>query len=445
MKVNKDMVANMLVSNFKNVSKNDSTDIKVYHRQFAVNSLRNVNETISAVINFNVNYNAGTLSAGQTLLLQLTTNANKKVVFHSSSGENMSYQTTVFYVENNELNIVEQSTNVLGNYDVDAFIAQGGVYYIQVDITSGSGSFYFLTVELSDFSSNEVCDNIYDALGLTPSATINVSDFFDNRMDYDFFAMNVTDAAQNVYINFGYTSSNIINPLKNNPVPAMMIFYLANNNLSLYRNAEDLSQTIVDKEILLGNPGIYIFALYPDELLPGGQLNEPYNFSVAYSKSVTNNMPGGIHFHLGIVQGAIDQGTYDVNLQSPFWVNGTAVRLAGTIDNWDGIARKCLVRVTSTYGDTPKVCVADISSNGSFDVVVPLFKTVARADSFYYHGETMDWNYIQFLSAQDVNNIPDDSTTFYSSSNPMKYYRLNDIWSNALKVGVCYNDAPLNY
>ena len=89
--------------------------------------------------------------------------------------------------------------------------------------------------------------------------------------------------------------------------------------------------------------------------------------------------------------------------------------------------------------------MADISSNGSFDVVVPLFKTVARADSFYYHGETMDWNYIQFLSAQDVNNIPDDSTTFYSSSNPMKYYRLNDIWSNALKVGVCYNDAPLNY
>ena len=52
---------------------------------------------------------------------------------------------------------------------------------------------------------------------------------------------------------------------------------------------------------------------------------------------------------------------------------------------------------------------------------------------------------INSIRNNKINNIPDDSTTFYSSSNPMKYYRLNDIWSNALKVGVCYNDAPLNY
>ena len=64
---------------------------------------------ISGVMEFDTNYNVGTLQAGQILLLQLSTRANEKVVFHSNSAENMNYMTTIFCVENGQLRMVKQS------------------------------------------------------------------------------------------------------------------------------------------------------------------------------------------------------------------------------------------------------------------------------------------------------------------------------------------------
>lgn len=86
--------------------------------------------TIQAAIDFNVIYDAGTVSAGQQLLLQLNTNADKKVVFHSSCGSSLNYRTRIFYIENNQVYIVQDSWPSLGDFDVDSFIAKGGIYYI---------------------------------------------------------------------------------------------------------------------------------------------------------------------------------------------------------------------------------------------------------------------------------------------------------------------------
>ena len=102
------------------------------------------------------------------------------------------------------------------------------------------------------------------------------------------------------------------------------------------------------------------------------------------------------------------------------------------MNNWSGTSKQIRVRVTDNYDSEPKYGMAYINANGTFDAIIPLFKTTARANSFTYGGETMDWNWIEF-----VNN---DGTLL-----PITFNRINSIWYNNLRVGVCYNDAPLNH
>ena len=237
---------------------------------------------ISAKIDFNINYNAGTVLAGQTLLLELPTNSDRKVVFHSSCGDGMSYRMRIFYVENGQINIVEDSQNLLGSFDVDSFITPGGTYYIQIDVLSGRANLHFLVVELAQYSDNEPCDNIYDALALTPAHEIEAADFFDNRMDYDIFAMAVTDddlvRFGEVYLNFGYTQENLIDPYKKNVRITCMVLLRVGSNLSVVENIV-LPASIVDHKISFATTGAgtYYFILAPYDALPVGQLVENFD------------------------------------------------------------------------------------------------------------------------------------------------------------------------
>lgn len=383
-------------------------------------------------INYNVKYDVDEITSGQYLLLQLNTTAGKKVVFHSVSNANISYQTTIFYIdENNNFNVVEQSTRVFDNYDVDSFIALGGIYYIQVEITSGTGDFSFLTVELSSYSSIEACDNLYDALGLTPSTSVSVTDFFDNRMDFDFYALTNSTPGQTVYLNFIYDNNNIINPYKYNPSVILTIFLLANNSLSIV-SSDVIPKAMLDIPLTLNSVGTYYFALSPNDLLPIGQLEESYHFSVTTTKQNSTTLPSSSYtVSLGTIEGAISYGYFDTPMGAPFFVNGTAVHLNGTINNWNDTAKQVRVRVRDNYNSEPLYGMAYINSNGTFDAVIPLFKTTARINSFTYHNTTMDWNWIDFI---------DDNDNLMSIS----FAHRGDTWASPLKIGVYYNDFPLS-
>ena len=407
------------------------------------------NDVISAKIDFNINYNAGTVSAGQSLLLELPTNANKKVVFHSASGDSMLYRTRVFYIDNGQINIIEDSKNLLGNFDVDSFISLGGTYYIQIDVLSGSANLHFLVIELAQYSDNEPCDNIFAALSLSPVHEIEVTDFFDNRMDYDIFALNVTEddftRFKEVYLNFGYTQENLFDPYKKNVRINCMVLWRNGSNLEIVED-NILPSSIVDHKITLPATGTYYFVLSPYDSLPVGQLVEQYNFSVTYAAKFNKIMLGGNHsVNLALKNGSLGEGTYDNSLskESPFWINGLAVRLMGSISNWSGSASQLLVRVVDKYADPAITIIADVDANGNFSVVVPLNKCLNRG--FTYHTENMEWNYIMLLDYDTYNNAiknedVDDSTIIYGFS---VNHKLSS-WSKYLKVGVCYNDARLN-
>lgn len=404
---------------------------------------------ISAKIDFNINYNAGTITAGQSLLLELPTNADRKVVFHSSCGDGMSYRTRIFYIENNQVNIVEDSQNLLGSFDVDSFISQGGTYYIQVDVLSGTANMHFLVVELKSYSDYEPCDNVYDALYLTPMHEIDVTDFFDNRMDYDIFAMEVTadDITRfedGVYLNFGYTQENLIDPYKKNVRISCTVLLKVGNNLSLVTSMV-LPASVVDYKMKLGTAGTYYFVLAPYDALPIGQLEEKYKFSVTYAEKFNKVMLGGNHsVNISIRKGSLGEGTYDskdLSSESPFWINGVAVQFLGSITNWTGSTSQLLIRVNDKHGDVAITTIADVDANGNFNVVVPLNKYF-EAD-FEYHTEKMMWNYIAFLDYSKKNEVEtaEDSKT-------VEGYAINHLhqtWRNGyIKVGVCYNDARLN-
>ena len=407
-----------------------------------------VQNVISAKIDFNINYNAGTITAGQSLLLELTTTADRKVVFHSSCGDGMSYRTRIFYIENNQVNIVEDSQNLLGSFDVDSFISQGGTYYIQVDVLSGSANMHFLVVELNNYSEYEPCDNVYDALYLTPTHEIEVTDFFDNRMDYDIFAMEVTadDVARfdGVYLNFGYTQENLIDPYKNNVRISCMVLAMVGNNLSLVTSMV-LPASVVDYKIKLDTAGTYYFVLAPYDALTIGQLEEKYNFSVTYAEKFNKVMLGGNHsVNIAFRKGSLGEGTYDskdLSSESPFWINGVAVQFMGSITNWTGSTSQLLIRINDNHGDVAITAIADVDADGSFNVVVPLNKYFEP--DFEYHGEQMMWKCIAFLDYSKKNII--ESAQDNETVRGFTVNHLHKTWTNGyIKVGLCYNDARLN-
>lgn len=409
--------------------------------RMANNAARATNSTITATIDYNINYSAGTLSAGQTLFLTLNTNADKKVVLHSACGDGLLYRTRIFYIENNTVYIVEDSQRLFEGFDVDSFIAKGGTYYIQIDITSGSANFNFLVVELGKYSANEPCDNFYDALRLTPSKEIDAADFFDNRMDYDFFALETTEAKE-VYLNFAYTADNLISTVTHNPAVGYIVMYVDNSGASIVKSGT-LSKTVIDMPIQLNTVGKHIFCLYPIDALPYGQLEENYTFSVSDTKKCMPTVPEGTTFLLGTVQGQIDQGRFAYTSSSiidysraSFWINGKSVRLAGTVKKWDGVDNAFKVCVTDKpyenyyTGEVIKLeTMGVVNADGKFDVVVPLINKNPDVDSFIYHGEDMHWNYIHFIGIDDTYK--------------MTFIRMNENYYNELKIGVCYNDAPL--
>ena len=213
-------------------------------------------------------------------------------------------------------------------------------------------------------------------------------------------------------------------------------FLLANNTLTDV-NSEVIYPGCVDKAIVLESVGTYYFALVPTDNLPFGQMQEYYTFSVTTSMQNPTTLPSNqvCSIDLTTIEGSIDYGTYNVSEYSSishFWVNGTAVHFNGIVNNWSGTSKQIRVRVTDNYDSEPKYGMAYINANGTFDAVIPLFKTTARENSFTYGGETMDWNWIEF-----VNN---DGTLL-----PITFNRINSTWYNNLRVGVCYNDSPLNH
>ena len=386
--------------------------------------------TIQAAIDFNVIYDAGTVSAGQQLLLQLNTNADKKVVFHSSCGSSLNYRTRIFYIENNQVYIVQDSWPSLGDFDVDSFIAKGGIYYIQMDILSGSDKLQFLTVELDKYSDNEPCDNLYTALSLPVADKIEAHDFFDNRMDYDFFIMET--AKDKLYLNFAYDNDNIMNPLRHNPMVGYLVL-LWNDNGVKQVDAGSLSAMTLDKEPALEVAGKYIFILYPLDALPAGQLEEAYKFAVREERTAISTLPEKQVFHISTVQGQIDAGTFDTfqGRTCPFWINGKSVCLSGIVENWDGIAKQVVIQVEDDY-DNVNTTIGIINASGSYSFVIPLFaKEEADAKSFYYHGENMHWNTVEFFDEYGK-----ASATFL---------RLTGTYKELLNIATCYNTAPLNH
>lgn len=154
-------------------------------------------------------------------------------------------------------------------------------------------------------------------------------------------------------------------------------------------------------------------------------------------------VPEGTTFLLGTVQGQIDQGRFAYTSSSiidysraSFWINGKSVRLAGTVKKWDGVDNAFKVCVTDKpyenyyTGEVIKLeTMGVVNADGKFDVVVPLINKNPDVDSFIYHGEDMHWNYIHFIGIDDTYK--------------MTFIRMNENYYNELKIGVCYNDAPL--
>lgn len=209
------------------------------------------NSTIQAKIGFLINYDAGTVLAGQSFLLQLDTNANTKVVFHSSCGEGLRYRTRVFYVENGNVFVVQDSQNVLGTYDVDSFLSEkGGAYYIQMDILSGSAKMNFMATELSRYSEIEPVDNLYAALRCPSSPTIEAKDFFDNRMDHDFYILDANisegDAKKSFYIGFAYDPFVLMDPKRYQPEVGYAVFQWKDSSVTMIE-AGSFAGTTIDR------------------------------------------------------------------------------------------------------------------------------------------------------------------------------------------------------
>ena len=270
---------------------------------------------------------------------------------------------------------------------------------------------------------------------------------FNNPDDLDKYKKLQDDFTRfkEVYLNFGYTQENLFDPYKKNVRINCMVLWRNGSNLEIVED-NILPSSIVDHKITLPATGTYYFVLSPYDSLPVGQLVEQYNFSVTYATKFNKIMLGGNHsVNLALKNGSLGEGTYDNSLskESPFWINGLAVRLMGSISNWSGSASQLLVRVVDKYADPAITIIADVDANGNFSVVVPLNKCLNRG--FTYHTENMEWNYIMLLDYDTYNNAiknedVDDSTIIYGFS---VNHKLSS-WSKYLKVGVCYNDARLN-
>ena len=433
------------------------------------------NNVISGVMQFDINYNVGTLQAGQILLLQLSTRANEKVVFHSNSAENMNYMTTIFCVENGQPRMIKQSQRLLPWFDVDSFISEGGIYYIRVDILSGSGAFYCQAISLAKYDAQEPKDNLYDALSIVPSAKIEAASFFDNRMDYDFYAMTVTALGPtDVYINFSYTLANMVTPARQNPRVLLSIYRLKNNNISSVGASLVMEKVLLNEKVTLPGDGTYIFALAPYDSLPPGQLEENYQFSVDYAaKAFDVDVSSETSLILSYIHGSIDDGGFDSKEDRKCWrwVNGMAFHTWGIVEHWDGTEKDFFIRVVHKGypQDKPLLAMGKIDAGGNFNIAIPLFKTTPTAASFTYHGVMMDENIVQFfgkdgvadlerqeakLRAKNEEKVPEERETeeqlqaqinqfLCEDENCFYFERHNIKWKGALRLGVYYNSSVI--
>lgn len=434
---------------------------------------------ISGVMEFDTNYNVGTLQAGQILLLQLSTRANEKVVFHSNSAENMNYMTTIFCVENGQPRMVKQSQRLLPWFDVDSFISEGGIYYIRVDILSGSGTFYCQAVSLAKYDAQdaqEPKDNLYDALSIAPGAKIEAVSFFDNRMDYDFYAMTVAaPGPTDVYINFSYTLANMVTPTRQNSRVLLSIYQLKNNNISSVGASLVMEKVLLNEKVTLPGDGTYIFALVPYDSLPPGQLEENYQFSVDYAaKTFDVDVSAETSLILSYIHGSIDDGGFDdEELAHKYWrwVNGTSFHAWGIVEHWDGTEKDFFIRVVHKGypQDKPLLAMGKIDAGGNFNIAIPLFKTVPTAASFTYHTVMMDENIVQFFGKDGVADLKsqEDELRKKNEAKPLEeremeeqlqaqinqflcedencfcFERHNIKWKGALRLGVYYNSSVI--
>ena len=433
-------------------------------------------KVISGVMEFDTNYNVGTLQAGQILLLQLSTRANEKVVFHSNSAENMNYMTTIFCVENGQPRMVKQSQRLLPWFDVDSFISEGGIYYIRVDILSGSGTFYCQAISLAKYDAQEPKDNLYDALSIAPGAKIEAVSFFDNRMDYDFYAMTVAaPGSTDVYINFSYTLANMVTPTRQNPRVLLSIYRLKNNNISSVGASLVMEKVLLNEKVTLPGDGTYIFALVPYDSLPPGQLEENYQFSVDYAaKTFDVDVSAETSLILSYIHGSIDDGGFDdEELAHKYWrwVNGTSFHAWGIVEHWDGTEKDFFIRVVHKGypQDKPLLAMGKIDAGGNFNIAIPLFKTVPTAASFTYHTVMMDENIVQFFGKDGAEYLAEQERKIRQENaarepeqrksegqiqgeinqlicrNEDCFYfeRYNYKWKGELRLGVYYNPSVI--
>ena len=251
-------------------------------------------------------------------------------------------------------------------------------------------------------------------------------------MDYDFFIMETVKDKTTVYLNFAYNNDNIMNPLHHNPMVGYLVL-LWNDNGVKQVDAGSLSPMTLDKELELEVAGKYIFILYPLDALPAGQLEETYKFAVREERTAISTLPKDTVFHISTVKGQIDAGTFDKSQGKlcPFWINGKSVCLSGIVENWDGIAKQVVIQVEDDY-DNVNTTIGIINASGSYSFVIPLFaKEEADAKSFYYHGENMHWNTVEFFDEYGK-----ASATFL---------RLTGTYKELLNIATCYNTAPLNH
>ncbi len=410
------------------------------HPREAMTSLA-AKQTITAHINVNTIYNVGTVVAGTTLLLELSTKASTKVAFQSSFDAATIFVTTVFYIENGSAVIVTQSQNQLGYFDIDSFLPLGGTYYIQIDVLSGGGAMLLVASELNKFSSREPNDNLYQALGLVPEAKIDVYDFFDNALDYDFYAITSPAAGKVAYVNFSSDPAALMNGhIFNNPTIDLMIFYKSPDSSITLESSLTLATPIYDYQIEFANAGHYIIAVAPSDSYNSVQIEEHYHFSIDFTRQITNLISKSHLVNIALYNGSIDYGRYDEAdkaEKSIFWINGTAVRLMGSISNWAGGTGQFLVRVTNAYKDPVILTIVNVDENGNYNAVIPLNKCQQRLPQEIYHGEILEWNYMSFLGNENLNDsgMLDPAVTIEG----MSVQNRNKIWNKYLTVGVCYD------
>lgn len=395
--------------------------------------------TITATINVNTIYDVGTVTAGTTLLLNLTTKAYSKISLQSAFNANTNFTTTVFYVENGSAVIVTQSQNLLGDFDIDSFLPLGGIYYIQIDVTSGGGNMTLLATQLDKFSSLEPNDNLYQAISLTPAEKIEVSDFFDNANDWDFYAITSPAANSTAYVNFSFARDVLMTGSIKSPSINLLGFYYDTSGSIDWQLSESMSGAVIDHNIPLKNAGTYLIAIYHANQYQQGQLEEKYNFSVTFQRKVMGLTSQQNMAYISTYKGSRDEGTYDdsnFSNKSLFWIKGTAYHTLGTIANWPGGTGQFMARVRNEYDNFVYLTLVDVDENGNYSAIIPLPESKKRGgQASLYHGEYMEFNSVAFLGGESLGraDLYDPKVEIVGAA----FHHKGGLYTKNIVIGVC--------